>query len=228
MPKRRKIKPAKWHICTEGVTEQNYLEGCLKELGLQDRVIVNCGPRRESGCGKKHEQLLDQVQRCIPRKGPFAQQWLLHDLDDGKIDPKECTCFNDTFRRAWADAEVKVIFFCPCFEYWLILHDQDYEMDSAQGPCQTKFQSIYEKRRKAQNRPVGEKDNYKTDPELFQLLGGLVGMNTAIKRAEERLPSPPDFIQPRGFECSRYCPGTNFHVLLKELLVLSKQVAAED
>lgn len=227
MPKRRKIKPAKWHICTEGVTEQNYLEGCLRALGLQGRIIINCGPKRESGCGKKHEPLLDQVQRCSV-KGPYEQKWLLHDLDDGKIDPAEQKSFDDTFCRAWADADVKVVFFCPCFEYWLILHDQDYEMDSAQSQCQAKFQSIYEKRRKAQNRPVGEKDNYKTDPELFQLLGGLDGMNTAIKRAEDALRDPPDFAHPRGFTCSQHCPGTNFHILLKELLDLSEQAASEE
>lgn len=221
--KLRKIKPDKWQICTEGVTEQNYLNAYLKALNLQGRVTINCGGQKNCGCGRKHESLLDKFQRCYPQKFQGSKErWLLHDLDDGCKDKEECASFNRTFWRAWDESDTKVIYFNPCFEYWLILHEQNYQVDSDQQECQSTFQRIYEKKCKACGRTLDEKSDYKTDPTLFELLGGLDGAKCAAARAKAQLPNPPKFGD-KSFICAKTCPGTNIFLLLEELHCLSSE-----
>ena len=96
-----------------------------------------------------------------------------------------------------------------------------YETNSTQIQCQTDFLRIYKDLRKKADKPVGEHDDYKTDPDLFELLGGIEGVKIACERAKKRIPKLPRYTG-KSFKCSKYCPGTNFYFLIEELQDLAK------
>lgn len=143
-------------------------------------------------------------------------------MDDACKDKEECASFNRIFWRAWEESDARVIFSNPCFEYWLILHEQDYQVDSDQLECQRTFQRIYEKKCKDSGRPLDEKSDYKTDPTLFDLLGGLDGAKLAATRAKRQLPVSPKFGD-KSFSCSKLCPSTNIFLLLEKLEKLHRE-----
>jgi hypothetical protein len=102
---KRKALPPKWKICTEGVTEANYLIEYIRLLGIEKHVLVNCKSKETSGCGKQHEALLNKMQSC-GRNWNVERVFLVHDYDDAFEQEDAKASFNRTFNRAKNESDV--------------------------------------------------------------------------------------------------------------------------
>lgn len=212
-------------ICTEGKTEALYLTALSKKLGIDQRVLL-C----KDGCGRKHESMVQQTQQCM-RNSNASEVWLVYDLDEAARDEKSFTSFCKAFRLA-KDAGYHVIVNVPCFEYWLLLHLQDCQANWTWEVCEQRFKEEVNKLRKQRALSLYSKEEHKSDPDLFVLLGGIDGAHEAKKRAER-------LAQQRGYELQKLttltedrarrlyqdiaCPSTSMSVLLNRLERLAQE-----
>ena len=206
------FKPPKWQICTEGVTEANYLREYIKAKGLTEHIIINCSKNKAiaRGCGKQHEALLNKMQECGRERNP-ERTFLVHDYDNAVDQPNEKESFNNTFKRV-EELDYYIIYSNPCFEYWLMLHKSYSDSDLHRDDYQNKVKEICNQKLKCLGKPAIHDDGYKSDPNLFEYFGGLEGSKVARHNAKRR------FDKAEGpFATAKHAkntPCTNFFELL--------------
>jgi len=219
---KRKIQahPPKWQICTEGVTEANYLKQYIKVLNLDRNVTINCKKMDAKGCGKQHEALLDKMQEC-GRNWNTEATILVHDYDRAAERLNEKESFSNTFRRAKEESDYKVIYSNPCFEYWLMLHTAYMDSDLHRHSYQRKVKAICNQKRKDAGLEQLHGDDYKADPMLFDYFGGYEGSLTARRNAQKRFDKEDKTGKAKGSfsttEHAKGVPCTNFFELLDSL-----------
>lgn len=211
---KRRVKIPKWQICTEGITEANYLNRYIKEKGIEQYVIVNCNKARIKGCGRQHESLLDRMQEC-GRKWNVERIFLVHDYDRAVEQPSAKQSFNTTFSRALNESNITVIYSNPCFEYWLLLHLDYLDSDLHRHICQDKVKEKCNKERLLRKLSPLHDDDYKADLNLFEYFGGMDGVCKARVNAKKRFKN--ETYPHASVKCSRNAPCTNMFVLLDEL-----------
>lgn len=224
--KNRRAKcPNKIRICTEGKTEAMYLAALCKQLGIEKRVLL-C----KNGCGRKHERMVQQAQQCM-RDSNASEVWLVYDLDEAAGDEKALENFYGAFKLA-KEAGYHVVVNAPCFEYWLLLHLKDCLVNWTWEVCEQRFKKEINKLRTQRALSCYSKEEHKSDPDLFVLLGGIDGAHEAQKRAER-------LAQQRGYELQKLttlsedrarrlyrniaCPSTSMSVLLNRLERLAQE-----
>jgi len=235
MNKRIKIKahPSKWKICTEGVTEANYLKMYIKALGIDKYIIVNCKDTAESGCGKQHEALLDKMQSC-GRSWNVEQVFLVHDYDKAEEQKEAKASFNITFKRAKKESDFIVIYSNPCFEYWLLLHNDFIDSNLQRNIFQEKVKDICNKKRADKKMEPLHDDKYKSDPMLYEYFGGYNNSRQARKYAIKRFAENGKQSKPiksiKSFSSEYYAnktPCTNMFELLDALDKYARQIKYE-
>jgi len=216
---RQKASPPKWQICTEGVTEANYLDKYIQALGLGNYVIVNCRRFKTSGCGKQHEALLDKMQEC-GRNWNVERVFLVHDYDKAAEHSGVKNSFDKTFSRARKESDYKVIYSNPCFEYWLMLHIGYFDSDLHRHEYQEKTKQICNRKREESGLSRLHDYEYKNDDMLFEYFGGMDGSRVACSHALARFKEDKKSKKEGSFSSERYAknaPCTNFFELLDAL-----------
>jgi len=221
--KNKKIKanPPKWKICTEGVTEANYLYEYAKLLGIDKYIRINCKNKKDSGCGLQHEKLFDKMQNCLKNTIVYEKTFLVHDYDKAAEQKEAKISFNNTFKRANDDANFHVIYSNPCIEYWLMLHLAYNDSDLHRSNFQEMVKNVCNRKREEQRLEPLHDDKFKTDPCIFCYFGGKCGSNQARKHALKRFNiSNHKKIINKSFSSECYsikAPYTNMFELLDEL-----------
>jgi hypothetical protein len=220
--KKRVLIPLKWKICTEGITEANYLHKYVDALGIREHIDINCPKAKEKGCGRQHEALLDKMQEC-GRTWQYEKIFLVHDYDKAVENSKEKESFNETLRRAEPESNIYVIYANPCFEYWLFLHTEYTDSDLHRHGFQEKFKDICNKKRGLAGKPPLHGDDYKSDPDLFDYLNGLEGVAEACRKAKKRFENEvPPFSK---IHYAKNAPCTNMFELINALQIYKENLA---
>ncbi|RNC95551.1 MAG: RloB domain-containing protein [Oricola sp.] len=183
-------------FCEGKRTEPDYFSGfngLLRGSGL--RVVVSgegLEPKR------LHEKALSRFNRARREKNSFSKQdtyWLVFDQDD------HASFFYAI--DACKDGKISCAYSIPCFEYWLILHFDDFSSTSGRATFQKKLEEICKSYDSKGSKGIVFED--------FQS-----GMPNAINRAKKARASRRD-------EGNQYgCPSTTVDVLVGKLLAAAK------
>lgn len=222
---KRAERPSIIQICPEGKTEALYLRALCRELGIDSRVEV-C----RTGCGRKHEAIVQQVQQCM-RSSNASEVWVVYDMDEAAVDAKAYDSFCTAFQQG-REAGYRIVVNASCFEYWLLLHLQDCEADWTWPECERRFKEKINKLRQGNGLEPYCKEEHKCDPALFALLGGVEGAKQAAERARRLAKSrgyqlgdlqglPPD--RARRFFKEKGRPCTSMPLLIDRLCRLAQQ-----
>ena len=220
---KKKIKPIKWCICTEGETEAMYLGAYCAELGIRDLIDINsdnskCKKLSGKACGRKHRPLIDQMLIChIPRL--YERVIALHDYDEYYNEKGKST--HTTFDEAseiGANVEIEVYYSIPSFEFWLLLHLNFYQNNMTRFQCQDIVKDHVNKMRKEQGHAILSGDKYKTTPDIFEYFGGISGAKLAKTHALKLFKKGQPPKKPSSVK-----PSTNIFLLMDELYKLAQR-----
>jgi len=112
--------------------------------------------------------------------------FLVHDYDRAVEHSKAKDSFNKTFGRAKDESDYYVIYSNPCVEYWFLLHTSYSDSDYHRSVCQEKVKNICNKKREEAGLSRLHEDDYKSEPMLFEYIGGLEGVCIACRNAKTR------------------------------------------
>ena len=215
---KRTVTIPKWCICTEGKTEELYLRAYCIDLGIQDIIDINSDScdciSSGSGCGRQHKALIDQVQICN-KKSKYGRMIIIHDFDSSG-DKGKAAAFDETSQTGKSTG-IFVFYSIPCFEYWLLLHNNYIDSNLSVAECAKKVKEFINAKRKEQGKELLHGARYKTDADIYLYFHGQEGTEQAIKNAKKRfenseMPQKPSSVQ----------PSSNLYLLFEQLKELSE------
>lgn len=203
MAKRNKEKRSTsiFFIFTEGEkTEINYIEGYIKAKNYPMTRFVVIQPEDHVPYGllkaTKKSQIKYRNKTYRIEKGDLL--WLVFDRDKHDRIP-------DTYNEARKTGKIGIAFSAICFEVWLMLHfhDKMKPFGSCDELCADKRFSDY------------IKDYEKNTGKIFDGVGGLSGLETAMKNAKKLIEEAEKGNPGRKiYEMNPYC---NMHLLIKAI-----------
>jgi len=134
----------------------------------------------------------------------------VHDFDDDG-DKKTIESFDDALEIG-RQTDISVYYSIPCFEYWLLLHNNPLYADLTRDVCSNKVKNYINSKRKEKGEAPLHKGKYKTLSDLYRYFGGKDGVKTATHNAMKMFPNNEPPAKP-----STIRPSTNFYLLLDEL-----------
>lgn len=106
-------------ILCEGETEQRYFEALCGFLGLKDRIDVKVSPAKEP-CLVLRNLAKDMLLARQINEVEYGQAWLVFDRDSHLT-------FHDAVELGKKIPFIHLAFTNPCFEYWLLLHFEQFD-----------------------------------------------------------------------------------------------------
>lgn len=191
-------------IVTEGkCTEPYYFNGLKKLIGerIGGTVDIHEVPAIDiQGQGCSTCRLIKVTEQLVNRAKILYQNiWVVFDKDD-------FSDFDQAIREG-LDKGYKVAWSNQAFEYWLFLHFHYTASALDRDSWCEKLNGIFKERH------LGDGTYHKNDEDIYNVVNGQDGVNTAIRNAKRRM---ADFDASKD-KPSEFDPGTTVYQLVEEL-----------